>query len=447
MTQRCLNILMICHRNRLDAYARPHALAAQLVRRGHRVTLLLHSVNDRFGIRTFDWDGVRAVEIPDLLWGRMRTGWDPWNTLNRIYFLSRERERYDLVHCFETRPATIYPALYFVRKHNLPWVTDWNDWFGRGGLIEINRPGWYRTLFGGLETYYEEAFRPKADGLTVISTALADRASGLGLLPEQVCHIPGGTFPDWFKARSKQECRLRMGFPMGAKILGFSSSTSHFDLEIVLKALKRVASEYSDVMLVITGKARKAVREMVREFEVEALVHFTGYVSLEALPWYLGCADLFLLPMADRPYNWGRWPNKMCEYLSLGRPTVANPVGDIKQLFESEQVGLLAGWDADDFAAKILHLLDNPTLAARLGEQARQVAVNLYDWHKLGADLEAFYFRVLESREEGPQVGGALPEDGVGNLTGSHPHTTGSNFRQWLIAILKHYFLRAHLVS
>lgn len=451
MPRRSLNILMICHRNRLDAYARSHALAAQLVRRGHRVTLLLHAVSSRFGIRTFDWDGVRAVEMPDLLWGRMRTGWDPWSALNRVYFLSREKEPYDLVHCFETRPATIYPALYFVRKHDLPWITDWNDWFGRGGLIDINRPGWYRALFGGLETYYEEAFRPKADGLTVISTALADRAGSLGLLPERVCRIPGGTFPDWFQVRSKEECRLRMGFPIGAKILGFSSSNSHFDLEIVLSSLKEVARYFPEVILVITGKARGTVREMVREMDVEPYVHFTGYVSLEALPWYLGCADLFLLPMADRPYNRGRWPNKMCEYLSLGRPTVANPVGDVKLLFESEQVGLLADWDAADFARKILHLLNNPSQAAQFGSKARQVAVDLFDWTKLSAELERFYFRILDDREAQRREADSALSVTLGNSVPTIKPRTGttgsSSFTHWVSTFLKNCFRRTHLFA
>jgi glycosyltransferase involved in cell wall biosynthesis len=91
----------------------------------------------------------------------------------------------------------------------------------------------------------------------------------------------------------------------------------------------------------------------------------------------------------------------MGEYMSLGRPTVANPVGDIKYLFEQHPVGLLASWEAEDFAEKILQLLSNPQQAAELGTSARKVAESKYDWRILTERLEKFYQKILafESRQ------------------------------------------------
>ena len=160
-------------------------------------------------------------------------------------FLSRDQETYDLVHCFETRPSTIYPALYYTRRHKRPLVTDWNDWWGRKGLIEVNRPRWYRILFGWMETYYEEAFRSHAAGLTVISTGLIQRAIKLGVRPELICHITGGSLPDLFQAHTIEECRKRVGFPLSEPILGFSSINSHLDMEIVFDSLSDRSSEIS----------------------------------------------------------------------------------------------------------------------------------------------------------------------------------------------------------
>jgi glycosyltransferase involved in cell wall biosynthesis len=125
-------------------------------------------------------------------------------------------------------------------------------------------------------------------------------------------------------------------------------------------------------------------------------VTFVGYVPYEELPWYLGCADIFLLPMADKPYNVGRWPNKMGEYMSLGRPTVANPVGDIKNLFQEHQVGITASWDPVDFAEKVMVLLKDSAMASRLGENARKAAETEYDWSILAVKLENFYEKILK---------------------------------------------------
>ena len=89
-------------------------MAKNLVLRGHKVILVVISEQRRLGVEETQWDGVRVIETPDMLWGRLRSGWDMWDILNRIIFLKQEKERYDLIHCFETRPATIYPALFYL---------------------------------------------------------------------------------------------------------------------------------------------------------------------------------------------------------------------------------------------------------------------------------------------------------------------------------------------
>lgn len=396
-----MKILMISPKIARGAYARPHAMARQLVARGHTVTLLIVSENSHWHVQEYDWDGVRAVETPHMSYGRLRYGWDPWNTLSRTVFLSKEPPDYDLIHCFETRPANIHPALWFSHKADLPIITDWNDWYGRQGLVETNRPWWYHLLnFKAVETYYEEAFRPKVAGLTVISTALAQRAIELGVKLERICFIPGGAFLDWFVLRSKEECRQRMGFPAEIPILGFSSSDSHFDMEIIMAALAQVAVRFPAARLIVTGKARPGVHQLAQKFQVEDKVCFVGYVSFEDLPWYLGCADIFLLPLADLPHNRGRWPNKVGEYMSLGRPTVANPVGDIKALFETHSIGLLADWDPTSFADKIIALLRRPDFAAELGRNARHTAETEYDWRILAGTLEKFYDKILRLEKQ-----------------------------------------------
>jgi glycosyltransferase involved in cell wall biosynthesis len=395
-----LNILMICHKSPEGAYPRSHVMGTNLVRRGHKVTLLMISQKEHWKTEEYDWEGVRAIVSPQLSFGRVKFGFDVWNTLARFRFLAKDTQKYDLVHCFETRPATVYPAMWYSRKHALPWISDWNDWFGRHGLVDVNRPDWYHTLgFEGIETFYEEHFRTKAQGLTVISTALLERAVGLGVNKEAICYIPGGTFLDWFKNRSKEDCRARLGYPQDIPILGFSSSDSHLDMEIVISAVALVAKKYPALKLIVTGKARKSVHDLVDQYQVRENVQFVGYVPFEELPWQLGCADIFMLPMADRPYNWGRWPNKMGEYMSIGRPTVANPIGDIKTLFERHEVGFLAGWTAEEFAARIVCLLENPELAAAYGKNARRVAETEFDWKILAERLETFYYSILKGKD------------------------------------------------
>jgi len=397
MTQK-LGILMISHHRRYKSQARSFAMARHLAQNGHRVSLIVTADVRKVGLVESDWDGVHVIETPDLLWGPLRSGWDWWNLISRILYLHQAKESYDLVHCFETRPATIYPALFYCRKHKLPLVTDWNDWWGRGGLINEVRPKWYRFFFGNIETYYEEAFRKQGAGLTVISSALGKRAAALGLPPERILHLPGGALPDYFQLKTKQACCEYSGLPVSAPILGFSSLDSHLDLEIVMQALAIVAKRYPAVKLIITGTPAKSILDLAKVHGVEGNLYLTGFLPYEELPWVLGCAEVFLLPLAEKISNLGRWPNKICDYISLGRPTISNPVGDIQTLFENYEIGLLARWDPEDFAEKIITLLEHPDLAARLGENARKLAVTVFDWKILIRQLEEFYYSLLSDQ-------------------------------------------------
>lgn len=391
-----LNILMISHKTRSSAYSRSFAIAKEMVKLGNKVTIMLISKTSRFRTNEFELEGVHVVESPDFLWSRLRTGWDAWDTLSRVLYLSRTLEKFDLVHCFETRPVTIYPALYIAKKLNAPLITDWNDWWGHHGLIDVNRPIWYPFTFGWLETYFEEAFRAKAAGLTIIASALEKRGIDLGVKPNRICHIPGGTSSENCTVRTKEECRRYANLPLVGPILGFSSADSHLDMEIIMDSLILVAKKYPTVKLIITGQAKKDIFSLVKKNKLQDNVIFLGFLSKEDYPWYLGSADMFLLPMADRPYNHGRWPNKMCDYLSLGRPTISNPIGDIKTLFEKHEVGLLADWSPEDFANKIIYLLDHPDVSEKLSKTALDVAKDEYNWEILADKLQDFYFRIID---------------------------------------------------
>jgi glycosyltransferase involved in cell wall biosynthesis len=386
---------MIAHKYKNASGPRSHAMARQLVLRGHKVTQVIIAEKKKTGFNEYDWDGVHIVETPDLLWGKMRSGWDPWSVLNRINYFRKDHEPYNLIHCFETRPATIYPALYLQHKRKIPLITDWNDWWGHHGLIDVNRPFLYRLLFGWIETYYEEAFRSNAAGLSVIAKGLETRAIGLGVNPDRICHIPGGASLEFFPIRSAEESRRLSNLPLTDPVLGFCSADSHLDMEIVMASLVHVIKKYPKTKLIITGKVKKDVHKLVDTFNVSDHIIFTGFLPKETYASFLGSADVFLLPMDDKPYNHGRWPNKMGDYLSLGRPTVSNPIGDIKTLFEKYPVGLLAEWDAQDFADKIIYLLEHPNERQTLGEKARWVAENEYSWNNLGDRLESFYMKIL----------------------------------------------------
>jgi glycosyltransferase involved in cell wall biosynthesis len=389
-----MKILLINYhcRNKTTHY-RPGFFSRALAKRGHDVTVMCTSDSRRWGFDERVEDGVRYVETPDLLSGRLRTGWDPWNLLNRIRLL-RPRA-FDLVHAFETRPATIHPVLAYLRTHPAPLVIDWVDWWGRGGLIQEHRPAWYPLLCGWFETFYEEHFRIRADGTTVISRALGERARSLGVNPATIHWIPSGAPVDQFPCIDAHRNRRTYGLPEDAFIVADSARDVMLGVDRAFGAVREAARLRPRVFFMMTGDHRDAMTDQARRAGIEDRFRHFGRVRYEELPGLLSCADAFIMPYPDCVANRGRWPGRIGMFLSLGRPVISNPVGEMTWLLQEEQVGLAAGSDRADLAARIVELMDHPELAARLGANARRTAETL-SWESVVDRLENCYRKTCE---------------------------------------------------
>jgi glycosyltransferase involved in cell wall biosynthesis len=392
-----MKILLVTHHKWSKSFARPAPIGEYLARAGHDVTLLCTSDNSRMRWKEDIDNGIRIIQAPDLLWGRLRSGWDMWGGLHKTFWMKRHLGEFDVVHLFETRPSVILPFRLARAAARGPVIIDWNDWWGgKGGIIDSLRPGWYRKTFGIVEAWFETYYRDSADGSTVISSALERRVLDMGVDRRSVMRLTGGTRPEAFAAKSIRECRKETGFPADGQIIGFSSLDSHIDLELVLDALVILAEIFPKVSLLVTGRPSKILSTMAEERGVLDRVHQTGFVPFELLTTYLGAANVCVLPLPNTAYNRGRWPNKITDYATAGRPVVTNPVGDMADLVRENDMGLLTDWNKNDFAAAIESLLLNPDEADRLGKNARLAAESGMKWSNRIQELEEFYVRLID---------------------------------------------------
>lgn len=397
-----MRILMINHHRTSRSWHRAGIFAERLVARGHRVTLLVVADRAHFRFARRGVNGVDLVECPDLTFGKLRSGWDFVCALRRWRWLVRENARYDVIHLFETRPATIYPGLAWKRKTGAPLVIDWIDWWGRGGLISVNRPWWYRLLFAGVETYYEEHFRRRADATTVMSRGLARRARALGIRLETILQIRNGADLERFVPREKAEARARLGLPGAAFLVGFASMDTFIDLAPFLDGFAFFARQAPGARLVMIGRVTPGARRLARRAGLASRTDFPGFVSEADYPLYLSACDALAMPFPETNYNIGRWPNKFGEYLASARPVLFNPAGDLAEFAEGEPPGIPCAFSASSFADGLARLHADPALAERLGRRARALALERLDWSKEIDKLERLYARLAgEGQRDG----------------------------------------------
>ena len=382
-----LNHNVIGHGGYLIAYN----YGKQLSLREHDVTLLAISENNRFGFETVAENGLHIVKTPDLLKGRLRSGWDPWDTLARMAYLLPKQ--YDLIHCADSRPVVILPALVLRNRRKIPLIIDWGDWWGRGGTIyERNGSGILDRLFAPVETYFEEAFLTRANGVSVLSKALEKRALSLGVQRDRLMKTDNGTDTENLKPIKRTSARDRLGLDLETPIVGYLGLIMKKDEELLISCFKEILRNRPDTRLCIIGNSNFSPKP---KWVQSNQVFYTGVISYEDLNLYLAACDVMLLPLRNSIANAGRWPYKVCDYMAAGCAIVATSVGDMAYLFADGQKGILAKDDAQSLAEAVAQVLGDEKLKDELGQNARRYAEEHLDWKIQTTKLEEFYSRFI----------------------------------------------------
>jgi glycosyltransferase involved in cell wall biosynthesis len=355
---------------------------------GHEVTLATVSRQNVLRPVVALREGVRVIETPD--WGvsLARTGWDPWDTAWRVArFLG---ERPDLVHGFDCRPVVLGPSLALKALAHTPWISDWADWWGRGGAISLRKSWIGRVAFAPFETFLEERFRHFADQITVTSRALAERALGLGIARERIHFIPSGANVRTISVLDKRSCRAELRLPSDVPIACFVGFVQ-YDLGLAVRAFAVARRSLPDALLLLVGPRNREAERLIAKLGLSGAVHSTGTLPFARVPVAMGASDVLLLPYSNTLTNRARGPIKLGDYLAAGRAVLANPVGDLVEVFQADDVGVLAPDDAEGYGTALAGLLKDLKKTAWLGRTARQVAEQKYAWKQVAEKLIAVY--------------------------------------------------------
>jgi glycosyltransferase involved in cell wall biosynthesis len=366
------------------------SIARCLAGAGHEPTLV--AARGRIGLGTNSWrvDGVRVLELPDVLPSRLRNGGlSPVDLAGRVLHVLRER--YDVVHTFEPRPCATVPGLAARFRNGALYVADWADLWGPEGMAAL-WPAPQRLTLGKFDGAWQAYTRRRADAVTVISSELERRAEALGIPSERIRRVPIGANADLFRPRPLAVSRGRFGLPPGALVV-VHAGFAPFDEQLLADTFAEVARIEPRAYLLMSGGRFELVRQRAGAVGAAQRVVHAGVVPYAELGSVLACADLMVLPYSSSPHNEARFPNRVGDCLAAGRPLVTNPTGDLGRLVVAERFGVVAPETPEGLARAVVDLLRRPGLRARMGRRARVLAETTLSWRAAAA-------RVLELYEE-----------------------------------------------
>ncbi len=165
-------------------------------------------------------------------------------------------------------------------------------------------------------------------------------------------------------------------------------------IDLLLQAARTIVHDLrrTDIHfgLVGGGTELNAMKTLAQELGIADYVTFTGRVPDAEMLAVLNTADVCVNPDVANEMNDISTMNKIMEYMALGKPIVQFDLTEGR--FSAQEASLYAKKnDVEDFAMKILQLLDDPGLRARMGQAGRRRVVDELEWQYEAPKLLAAY--------------------------------------------------------
>ncbi|HEY8086369.1 MAG TPA: glycosyltransferase, partial [Polyangiaceae bacterium] len=298
---------------------------------------------------------------------------------------------FDVVH-FELAPMAGYAAacaledrqrpLLCLDEHNIEYEIARRTAEGDGSVVRRL----YNTVEWRKVRREERHAWTHLDGCTV--TSVRDQELLLSDEPSaRTAVVPNGVDLEHFRPRTEAE----PGSPLPGTLLFFGAIDYYPNTDAVLFFLEdvfpRLIGRYPGLRFSVVGR-QPPESVLARRCDH---VEITGLVD-DVRP-RIQAADVVVVPLRIG----GGTRLKILEAMAMGKAVVSTTLG-------AEGLGVVGGRElllADEpeaFAAQVARLLDDPLLARRIGDSARQFVASRFSWKGAVETLRAFYGELLEAR-------------------------------------------------
>lgn len=229
------------------------------------------------------------------------------------------------------------------------------------------------------------------DRIICVSGAVAERFPGAGAKIQVIYN--GVNTEDFRPGVSGAAFRARFGIPVEAPLLGYCGQLiEEKGLKVLLEAFKLVNREIPASRLVFAGRGKleEELKNIVKEAGLGKKVFFTGFT--EEIPGFMSALDVFVLPT----YHKEGFARVLLEAMACGKPVIATPVGGNAETIVDGVTGFFfPARDHGALAAKLLALLTDKGLAARIGQAGRHRVVNNFSIKRTAEEIHSLYSALL----------------------------------------------------
>lgn len=358
-------------------WGRTFPLAKGAKQCGLDVTLLTINQKKGIGSSTQMLDGVKVIQHKDILPTIfINKGFGIFSILCRIFHVLTHRYEYVYIDCGEGINTGWIGKIAQWRGSVL--ISEWGDLLGKGGYYD-NKPLYFKILYGWYYLWSERYFRKSADYTVVLSSMMKEHALKCGIEQEKIKIIGGGAITDVITYDYKP--KKLIGVSEDTIVLGYIGiDTGELkDLIPLLNALKR--DEFRNKFKLLTF-GETLSHEIIERYELNDILINAGWIDFYNDYSLAQCADIFVLMKSQ---NIGLssmgWPNKLGDYMAIGRPVLLNLYGDVESFSKEYPKGFITVQLSEDSICDQLRKIQNNMYDLKMmGLANREVAEKVISW-------------------------------------------------------------------
>jgi len=284
-------------------------------------------------------------------------------------------------------------GLTVAKQYRIPYVLEWKD-----NIIK------YRfSLYHRRAVELERRKNAESDFIVVESRTIRERLIAEGLDGGKIVVALNAVDPEQFKPDAHGRARYREQLRLTDTdiLVGYMGSFTWYHdssrLVLAAKIVKGLTDQPVKFVLAGTGKDYDRARSLAEELDLlGSTVFFRPWVPEDEVPKFLSAFDIAVLPGSTDIIC----PIKVQEYMAMELPPIVPDYPCNREVVTDGQTGLLfRPGNEQSLAEKILLLVGDDGLRARLGKQAREQVLERFTWRATwGAALEEILGRIDRGR-------------------------------------------------
>ncbi len=378
-------------------------LTAELVRRGHEVTVLTGVPNYPEG-KVYDsfraesdkfahYQGARIVRVPIIVRGRSKLTL----VLNYLSFalsaslvgaFKLRGQKFDAIFTFEPSPVTVgIPAAVMRRLKHAPmafWVLDlWPETLSAIGVVR-------NPILLKMVGILVKAIYKNCDLILAQSKSFIFQIKKYSGDQSRVEYFPSWSDSEFEMEKVQKAVEVQTA-PRTFNILFAGNIGEAQDFPAILAAVQKLKA-YPQIKWHIVGDGRMGqwVATFIKDNHLEQNITLYGRYALERMPSFYKHADALLVTLKDEPIFAMTIPGKLQSYLSAGIPVLAMLNGEGAELINNSGSGFTCAAGDDQGLSEIVLKLSEMTEQERkaMGARGREVIAREFNRTHLINTLE-----------------------------------------------------------